>query len=100
MAINASSISISAEHPSKTLQLNFPLKHPVDPAASSYAASTFGLTLTLRKHELQHAWDDVHPDGWPRTRSSPVWWEMKQKHEAALNDVKKNGASVKWCVCA
>jgi hypothetical protein len=100
VSINASAISLRAEHPTKTLQLSFPLRHAVDPLSSTYAVSTFGVTLTLRKRELQHAWGDLLPDGWPRTRSSAVWWELKQTHEAAMNEVNKRGASVKWCTLA
>jgi len=96
--INGSSISLRAEHPTKTLELSFPLRHAIEPSRSTYTISTFGVTFTLRKWDLQHVWDDLHPEAWPRTRSSAVWWEMKQKHEAAVNEVNKLGASVKWCV--
>ena len=98
--INGSSISLRAEHPAKTLELSFPLRHAIEPSRSTYTISTFGITFTLRKWDLQHVWDDLHPEAWPRTRSSAVWWEMKQKHEAAVNEVNKMGASVKWCVLA
>mmetsp|Transcript_199 Transcript_199/g.339 ORF Transcript_199/g.339 Transcript_199/m.339 type:complete len:213 (+) Transcript_199:2-640(+) len=90
--IEPESVSISAQHSTKTLQLAFPLANSVDPDGSSWTVNTFGINLVLRKSELQTVWGALLPVAVPVPKNCHHWWEMKTKFEAEMKAVKKNGA--------
>jgi len=51
-----------------------------------------GVSLVLRKATLQQAWAGLHPKGFKAAKASNhAWWEMKEQHADAMEDLKRNG---------
>jgi hypothetical protein len=73
VAIQSRHVSISAQHPTKALQLSFSLLRELDHTASTWSVNTFGINLVLKKASLQEVWGGLLPAGVHVPKNSHHW---------------------------